>query len=311
MKNKHLVLLFLIALLVGLALREAPWRDTVLFTADLLKIDTSSIQQIQVSAPDKSPIYLIRTENGWAMEQANRHVQLPAHKAQVLLTAIANLRSIRIIKTNRPDTLGFADNRAVVVNIHCNDGKKETIRIGRENAGSAYVELPNHDGIYLTNVPLRSHFLFSINDFRNRSALDFKGIRVTGITLKQPGKKEFAFKKDTLNNYWTAPGATENCPSDSVQNWLNRLGAHSQLEFADWFDESQADALLHSEWFFECELPENSFLIKLFYPGITRPATDLFGRLVLHSSKNPDNYFAMPYNVLFENACPFAFLTYK
>lgn len=310
MKNKHLVLLFVVALLVGLALREAPWRDTVLFTADLLKIDTTDIQQIQITAPGKAPLYLIRNENGWAAEQDNRHVRLPAHKAHDFLTAIKNLRSLRIIKTSRPDSLGLSDNMAIVASILCSDGKKETIRIGRENTGSAYVQLPNHEGIYLTNIPLRTLFVISINDFRNRTALDFNGVQVTGITLKRPGEKELVFKKDTLNNHWTTPIAAQNCPSDSVQNWLDRLGAFSKLEFADWFDESQADALFHSEWFFDCEMPENSFRIKLFYPGMTRPATNLFGRLVLHSSKNPDNYFAMPYNTLFENDCPFAFFTH-
>jgi hypothetical protein len=199
MKNKHLVFLFLLTLLVGLAVRRAPWRTTTFFQTNLLRLDTAEVQQIQITLPGQSPLFLLRGDAGWSAEQESRSVNMPPELAKKMLLALADLRSIRIAKTTRPDTLGFTPGTAIHLNIILANDQQESLTLGWETVEhsqpATYVQLPKHAGIYLVNNHLRNVFFKHLTDIRNRNLFQFSPSEVQGFSLVGKNLDSLFFQK--------------------------------------------------------------------------------------------------------------------
>ncbi|MFN0173092.1 MAG: DUF4340 domain-containing protein [Saprospiraceae bacterium] len=316
MKNKHLVFLFIVTLLVGLAIRRAPWQDSKYFQTNLLKLDTASVQQIQVALPGQDILYLLRNDAGWSAEQGDRSINLPQEAAQKMLSTLADLRSIRIAKTSMPDTLGFSPATAIQISIIDDKTQSESLTIGWEtienSQAASFVNLPKHGGIYLVNDHLRNVFSKTLTDFRNRTIVRFAPSSVQGFCIFGLNMDSLLFQKNDITGIWEGSEGSKDYPNDSIQIWFAKIAELHGLQFADLFDESRASDAFYAKitLLFETQLEPLTLTIFHWHQQIVPEVMDRqklnrqkFANFVLHSSQNPANYFALNDTLLLQDIC--------
>lgn len=306
MKNKHLVLLFLSVLILGL-LRYVPVRYRSFFHNDLIQVDTAAITQCVIWTPGRTEISLERTETGWVADQEGRVAPVEERDIAPLLATLAGLPVIRKIKTGRPDTLGLSDSKKIRVRIFENNRLLEYFEVGNEiqESGKAmtYLQLPMHQGVYLAPGYLRRQFDRELDDFRSKVLLPLAAESVRRIGIAAGGQDTLViFEKNDSIQRWTAANVSVSLRNDSVQAWLALFSRLSDSPYADYFDESQAEEALVSA--FRFETGDGANVTIEFYalkpPQLPEDIQSLrrrFGnRLPLyavHSSENPMNYFAV------------------
>jgi hypothetical protein len=310
-KNKHLVLLFLATLAVGLLARRFPWRNVLDFRAELVRLDTAQVIQLSLQIPGQAELLLERSDAGWVAAQADRNAPVPPLAVDSMLAALRSIRSIRIAHSQRPDTLGLAAHQALRVVATQRDGHRETLFLGRETFEnselSTYVQLAEHQGIYLAANHLRRIFWKNLRDFRPRLVTDFGPATVRAFLIfGEMRDSVFATKNDSTGQ-WSLRGQPLEMADDSVKIWLRSLSRLNGLPFADLFDESLAEETLVAHIALECAGQAEPLTFKIFHlkpPNIPEvlpaPAPDRqqFAPYVLHSSQNPNNYFALPDSLL-------------
>ena len=125
MKNKHLVLLFVVTVAIGWMLRRAPWGTAQLFQTELIQVDTANLNQIRLVLPGQPELLLERTEAGWAALQEGRSAVVPAEDIQPMLTVLAAISSVRLVKTKDPDTLGLSAETGLRVTTFQDNGHRK------------------------------------------------------------------------------------------------------------------------------------------------------------------------------------------
>lgn len=314
MKNKHLVFLFFATLVVGILVRQAPWKSASIFQTGLIRIDTAEVTQITLLLPpaaidDKmadAELTMERNESGWAATQGIRSSVAPGQQVSLMLEALSLVQSVRIVKTSLPDTLGLGITERLRVQVFHETEQIEMFEIGREvmeeGRPATYIRLVDHGGIYLVHGALRSIFLKNLNDFRVTSVIDFDPNAVTAIRVKFPGDSAWMvynlIKNDTTG-FWHSPEIPlTDIPGDSIQMRLQRLSLLNGSPFADNFDESRERETAWAQIALFLN-PTDSILLRAFYmkpPDLPDEISMLkAGGLplyVVHSSRNPYNYFA-------------------
>lgn len=312
MKNKHLVLLFVVTLLIGLAVRRAPWRNSTFFQTNLLKLDLEEIQQVQITLPAQQTLYLLRGDAGWSVEQAERSVAVPAAEVANILAALADMHSIRIVKTKRPDTLGFTPGTAIHISITLSDARQEVLFLGWETLENAqpttFVQLPQHDGIYLVDNHLRNLFTKKLSDFRNSDIARFSPKDVLRFAITGKALDTLAFQKNDSTGVWESASLSETIPDEAVHTWLSKLARINGLGFADLFDDSHSSETFHSQISLELKSQPEPLHLRIHYFQMPANPEKPSGKsegitYVLHSSYNPTNYFEFTDTLLLRQIC--------
>ena len=303
MKNKHLVFIFLLTLVAGLLARRLPWRMSEIFQTDLIEVDTSVLQSISIRRLNAPELLLERTDAGWVADQYGRPVQVPQTEAEAMLQVLSHVQTLRIVKTKRPDTLGLND--AISVQVHGSDDRNEMFYIGKQTvengAPATYIELKNHEGIYLVKNHLRDVFDKTAEHFRTRTAVRFVPQSISGITFFWQKQDSVAFwNRNDTTALWEYGTLTR--PDDSVQQWLHLLTRLNGGPFADHFDDSRARETLVSTLSLKDRSDSTPLELRFYYfapPEIPDDPSDLrtggegFSDWVLQSSLNPHNYFCI------------------
>lgn len=303
MKNKHLVFIFFLTLVVGLLARRLPWPMSEMFQADLIEIDTSALQSISISRPGNTELLLERSDIGWVAEQDGRPMRALDTDVRPMLEALAHIQTLRIVKTKQADTLGLS--RAISVKAVWADNRQELFHIGyqtTENGVPAtYVELDNQRGIYLVKKHLRDIFDKDAGHFRKNVAFQFSADSIAYVQFYWSRQDSIAFlkKHDTLS-VWEYGSLQK--PDDSVQLWLQLLPRLNGSPFADHFDDSRAKETLVASLSLQSQPGAAPLELRFFYfapPELPDDLSNLGNRRhhlsawVLHSSQNPHNYFSI------------------
>ncbi|MBX2892385.1 MAG: DUF4340 domain-containing protein [Saprospiraceae bacterium] len=300
MKNKHLVLLFLAVLALGLLARRLPWPLKQMLQTDLIAVDTAQVTQVAILHPDQSELLLERTEAGWAAAQDLRSVVVEAEKIEHILQALRSIRSLRIVKTRRPDTLGFSEKKHLQILVFRDSKIIEQFEIGDEHSENGqpatYIRLSRHEGIYLVENHLRGIFSKSLHYFRSPTVAQFDPQTVRAVMLEWPAQTPVFFEKNDSTRLWETP-ALAPVPHDSMLTWLSLFNRLNGSPFADHFDESRA----RKTWLQRTTLhlaSSDSLVFRLFYvqppelPEEITLAKKGLSTWVFHSSQNPSNFFA-------------------
>ena len=316
MKNKHLVFLFLFTLLIGLAVRRAPWRDTAFFQANLLKADTAAVQRIDIASPGHHGLILMRNELGWEAEQQGRSTRVPPDIAQKILAELGGLRSIRIVKTDRPDTLGFSQGTAIKMVVYYSNKETDFLSIGWETIENGqpatFVLLRRHEGIYLAENQLRAIFSKTLKDFRNAAAIKFNTADVRNFSIYGQNLDSLCFQKNDALGSWVSPLLGRTVSDSSVQKWLVKIASLQKLPFADLYDESHANKTFFTEIKFGLggqTAPLNLKIYRFKTTNLPEEMPDkpldrsLFAPYVLYFSQYPTNYFALSDTSLLRQIC--------
>jgi len=310
MKNKHLVLLFVAALVIGWLTRDWPWRRALLFETELVRIDTSAITQMTLFVPANPELNFERTENGWAATQRNRSMAVSPKDMAPMLAALTDIQSISIVKTSRPDTLDLVDNQWIRLLIFEGAKVTERLRIGKETllngAPVTFIELEEHTGTYLVKGHLRQIFSKSLDDFRMRNVAVFDPLAVDAIKLAWPDSSFVHFEKNDSLGLWRMPeDSLQAIPDDMIQRWLALFERLNTCPFADHFDESRS----RETRFVQVTLFQSEAELQLDFFHLLRPdvpeewrkeerALGIRATYFVYSSQNPDNYFALSDSLL-------------
>jgi hypothetical protein len=308
MKNKHLVLLFLGVLVLGLLAKRLPWPANQFFQVKLIKADTANITQIHIDRIAQPQLILERSDAGWAVTEMGRTVTAQPERVAPMLEALANTHLIRTVKTNRLDT-GFFDSKRFTVTVYQGNEVVRKFNIGNEllenGRPATYLYLHDHDEIYVAENHLRSIFLKALDDFREKKVADFYPQNATKIifdwTEKEGANAQYPiFKNDSTGKWEPLGAAPPEISADSIQAWLSLFSRLNDAPFADYFDESRARETLLSQVEIGLSYPD-SLVFRLFYvrppdlpEEISTAKIKTLPVYILHSSQNPSNFFAPP-----------------
>ncbi len=306
MKNKHLVLLFMLVLLSGLVLRRVPWFCRAPLQAPLLRVSAEAVYRLRVLWPGRSEWSLERTAMGWMVEQDGRTVPISSDAARgfvLLFTQGIRLESVPVKVFE--DAVAEAPLVQVLVEAH--GTTPLALDIGPEIPGptgaQTLIRFRSHAGHYRAYTALRSPLNRTLDSFRSRQLLAFVPDEVWQITFVWPPDSTTIFERRDSVVWQTPSEHGAELPFHPVQYWLNAVAQLKDLPFADFFDESreeewlqltatltaksgQAVVLRFFAWH-PPELPED--VGPLLKQGLRTPP-----RYVVHSSANPRHYFALP-----------------
>lgn len=315
MKNKHLVILFLVVLAVGLLTRGLPWRADGLFQTALLRIDTATVTQISIWTPVDPELLIEKTERGWVASQRNRTILAPESLIREILGAIATMESIQIIKSSVPDTTGLSSPDTICLKIFANDRLLDQLSIGRAittgSGPATFVQIGAHAGKYLVKSDLRRIFNKNIDHFRQRTVLDFPLDQIKSVSWQFPDVALIRFEKQDSLRVWQHFGRPEDVlTADSVNQWLSLLERLNESQFADHFDDTrnaQTNVV-------DLALSDGNQQVTLAFYHLLRPdlpddpteypaKQPLLATYFVKSSQNPANYFAITDSTLARQIC--------
>ncbi|MEI6410382.1 MAG: hypothetical protein WCR52_13425 [Bacteroidota bacterium] len=315
MKNKHLVILFLAVLAVGLLTRGLPWRANSLFQTTLLRMGTAEVTQISIWSSTNPELLIEKTDNGWVASQRNRTILAPEALVREMLSAISGTESIQIIKPCVPDTTGLSSADTIGLKIFANNRLLDFLKIGRvmntSSGPATFVRIDAHTGDYLVKGDLKRIFNKNIDDFRRRTVLDFPFDQIKSLSWQFPKLAPIRFEKQDSLQFWQhfwQPGLT--LSADSVAHWFLLLKRLNESQFADHFDDTrnaQTNVV-------NLTLSDGSQQVLLEFFHLQRPdlpddpteypsKQPLLATYFVKSSQNPTNYFAITDSTLARQIC--------
>ena len=316
MKNKHLVLLFLAVLALGLLARWSPFEYRSVFERKLIRIDTVLLSRLVISIPKQAEMTLEKTDAQWVASQAGRTSPVSADEIQAMFKMLTGNSSYRKIHSLQPDTLGFSPENTIALQLIHRSGPAEKLDIGAEfetpNGPSCYLRLPNHNGIYEVPERFRTVFSRNLDDFRTKTIVHFDPLNVKKIGIRSKNRlPTYWYRNDSLT-VWTNASLTDSISADVVSAWLQLFEFIKIGDFADNFDETREREALRTTITLGFDSGQ-SLSLRFFYQKPPHLPEDL-SRLraqkirslpgyVVHSSQNPLNYFALRDSILARNLC--------
>jgi len=306
MKNKHLVLLFVGVLLVGLVSRWLPVRYRTLFESRLFRWEEKDVSRMTVSGGGRPDLLFERLEEGWGVEQEARATVVQEAVVSEMLGALTGIGTFELVKTGRPDTLGFVAGEVLPVRLYRQKHLLEALEIGGEGATAVgactYIRLPEHGGVYRVPGHLRHFFARSLQDFRPKTLVSLAPDAVRRITVAWPNGDSLVLNRADSAGRWVLANDLRHLSADSVHAWLALFERLKNSPFADYFDESRETETLFAG--IVLEAVDTVEILRIFYlepPDVPEEPADLRRRdrhfpaaFVVHSSANPYNYFALP-----------------
>ncbi|MBN8683778.1 MAG: DUF4340 domain-containing protein [Chitinophagales bacterium] len=298
MKNKHLVLIFLLVLTLGLLSRFIPWP----FAAEKcipLKNIAHLPRSIVIEKLPEGDLSLIATDGAWIATQGDRSVpvsnSLPDSIRSVLQQICMNERV-----SEKPEPAQGLD---LQVNLQYADNILLELLIGKvfQEYGKTYTYISGAElnGVYLAPGNLRVLLERRLEEFRNTEVLGNmpQNLSSAAITYNIIDTIYRLMPPDSLKNQadtlffsvWDA-------------RWISALQSLKKLPFADFFDDSRTRGWTAQ---ISCTANTTSEPVVLSFYKFTphdRPESWsskpehkqlLLSPWVLHSSLNPGNYFAI------------------
>ncbi|TNE51953.1 MAG: DUF4340 domain-containing protein [Bacteroidetes bacterium] len=316
MKNKHLVLLFLGVVLLGLLVRWLPFHYRTELTTALIPVDMTRVDKCIVQVLDNPELVLIRSDTRWVAMQDGRTTQVQAPEVQNMLKMLADIRKVEVMHSVERDTLGLLPDERVAVRLFQGDDLLEEVWIGRELQAEGhfhtFIELPSHSGIYQVSIPVRREFQRKLEDFRDKTAFSFDADNVQKIGVRWTGSLPEYLVLNDSSERWVFRSRPGSVSSDSVAVWLKALNKLNTGIFADNFDESQESGNLYVTFYLANR--QTAFLtLRIYYCKPTKIPEDIsrvktekgpdLPAYVLYSSQNQQNYFALKDTNLIRYLC--------
>lgn len=303
MKNKHLVLLFLGVLALGVLSRRISWPANKFFQTNLIALDTLRVTRISILQTGDPELLLERTDAGWVVTQELRSLAVRQDDIAPMLEALSAIRSLRIVKTSLPDTLGISTANRLQVVVFQENKTLEQFQIGNETFENShpatYIRLLPHEGIYLAKNHLRGLFAKQLDDFRLKTIAAFEPSQVCAIAVENSTLPLIFFQKNDSTARWESPEKFF-YPDDSMQIWLGIFSRLNGAPFADFFDESRMQETQVGKITLHL-LSSDSLVFNIFHEklpdlpkGAMPPRIKFVPPYIFHSSQNPANFFALP-----------------
>lgn len=307
MKNKHLVLLFLFVLLLGLISRWLPVHYQSYFSTKLIKANADVVNKLVVKKTGSPDLILERLQGKWLAQQNGRSTSVSAKEVTDMIHQLTGISSFQLLKTSQADTLGLNPENALMVTLFQLNGTTEALAIGRESVENdqpvTFIQLPNHAGMYKVPGHFRAAFSRNLNGFRLKTVAQFEPEAIQKIGIQPAGALPVYVQAADSSGQWTTPNREFSIPPEAILNWLKQFQRLEDCPFADFFDESRTVETLHTTIFLGVE--SGKFLtLRFFYVNPPNVPEDISRvqnaeyqnrpAYVVHSSQNPANYFLIP-----------------
>ncbi len=305
MKNKHLVLIFLVVLLAGLLLRHVPWCCKASVQSPLLKAPVEAVYRIYIRRPGQPDFLLEHSATGWMAEQGGRTLPVPTDTALVWVRLLAQPFSLTPL--SEEDAAAALEMSSFLrLEVLAHHRPPLILEIGQETTGPdgvhTIIRFPQHKGIYRASGALRTPFDRTLDDFRHRQVLSFPLVNLCRLELRWSADSSVSLEKNDSLGWRVIDGKRVEMARASVPYWLNAVEQLGNLPFADFFDESlETHSLLLTAIFTACD--GQTFTLRLFelHPSDMPEDVGLLlsqgiripPRYALHSSANPHNYFVL------------------
>ncbi|MCS7035027.1 MAG: DUF4340 domain-containing protein [Saprospiraceae bacterium] len=304
MKNKHLVLLFLLVLLLGYVGRRLPWRCQSDLRSRFITAP-EAVYRIQISRTGQPDLFIEHTTAGWMAEQEGRTVPVSSDTMAALLGMLGQPAFFKPL-ADREGAAAFDSAAPIRLRLSLKDRPEVLLQFGLETPGPdgpwTLVRFAQHKSVYRVRGAFRTRFDRTLDDFRSRTLLPFEAEQVCRVAFHWPPDSSILWEKiDTANWQLASTSSMEQSPLP-LQYWLNAVSQLHNLPFADFFDESREEEWLSlSVAFTACDgrtctlrffvleppdIPED--IQRLRRQGVLR-----LPRYVAHSSANPHNYFVL------------------
>ena len=296
MKNKHLVLLFLLALFTGLVSRFSPWFKSDRIELFLVKAPGNEIRRISIVNRQLPELLLEADEKNWYASQDDVVVGFPDSLSAPLLDAITAMKAIRILDDSSADTTGLVPGKCIEVTAETVNRRKEHFRIGNETLTggkpATCVQILPHGGIYLVEGHLRKLFDIDCEDFRSRET----GIpdHISAISITRTGI-------DSVSGPLAGSGLSADGERDTIpgmKEWLEAVRQLNNLPYANLSEIGPYDIEDGPDYRIELAGGSPDQTVRLDFYGIKftkgkNMSVDvtMAKRCLLHSSANEYNYF--------------------
>ena len=286
--------MFLAILGIGLFSRHFNcWRTNDL-RAKLFKHAEEDIRQITLISGDTTD--LIRHDHIWTAVTGDENLMLPDSIIRPVLETLLQMESSALLKTKRPDTLGF--NAPDAVTIICRTLKNpmvERFRLGKmittNGQPSTWIAISSHEQYYLAKGDIKKSMRIDLKNLEKKRCFLADTTAVTRAAV--------IFGTDTMIWQSNIPGS-----EDSLQIWIqNFYSATFNAQEADFFDVERDESTAAGKIIFSTENEDRQWEYHLFFaavpvipddPALIRKVKNFQPQYVISGDKLPGIYFALP-----------------
>lgn len=289
MKNKHLVLIFVLLVIAVVLSRQQLGKRERSFEAALVEIDSSVISRIVIQSPGAIEFSISREGSTWILSDGIQSHTADPEPVQKLLQAVQKIESRQIIAKDQElwTLYGLDEAQATRIRLFSGRNQKHDFLIGGVNFDPntqsvvAFLRLAQEKTVFATDGYQLMSIGKTYDSFRNRTMLKMKReMEITSFSWELPDTT-LEFRK--LPDGWKL--FNEVLDSMEVENYLNVFRNTSAEYFADGFDEINAEQFPMRILRLEGKnIPDE--MVLTCYQDTSRLPT-----FVLNTSQNPQAYF--------------------
>lgn len=221
MNNKTLAIIFTALLALYLLTRLFSARPESTFRSELVQVDTSMVDKIELypKSEDGRIVTLLRNGGQWTVTDGNLTAQAVVDAVNSLLGQLNLLRAKRVVAKSADNWKDYEVDEAGAIRVKAFNGNAvlTDFMVGRFNfnqqtrQATSYLRLSEEDAVYAVDGLLTMTFGQDMNAFRNKQMLKLDGgTEVNGLQL-QNGDQTISFRKS--GSEWLINDAT---PADST-----------------------------------------------------------------------------------------------
>ena len=154
-------------------------------TVSLPSVDPEQVDTLEVAAPDKTPVTLVKSDAGWALSEP---VAAEASE-RALETALDKLSDLDVTgvaatQVKNHERLEVSEGKAIHVVAKQGDVVQADLWIGVYRSGSTMVREAGKDEVAAVRGSIRYAFDKEVKDWRNRTVTDIPSDNVARLTLE-------------------------------------------------------------------------------------------------------------------------------
>lgn len=289
MNNKKLIIVF--AALLGLyLLSRLIFSDRErTFDPQIVQLDTATVSEIRLfpKAEDGNQITLSKSEKGWTASQGDKSFYTPYNKVSNILSQLSSIRSERIVSKAKEKWPEYeVDEQGSRVEVFAKDKKVADFVVGTfkfdqaTRTASSYLRPSDEDDVHLVDGFITMSFNQQFDAFRNSQLVKLNREDVLKITQTMGGEA-YAISKNPADGLWYL-GGMEQLDSTTAAQYIGQITNVFGSEFADGEPAGEPVRVL--------EIMANNLVSPVILSCYS--VVDTSRPFVVHSSANPENWFA-------------------
>ncbi|MEM6802582.1 MAG: DUF4340 domain-containing protein [Bacteroidota bacterium] len=283
--NKQLGIGLAALAILYLAMVAFGGRKARTFEKTLAAVDTTAVNKILISTPDKGEVELLKEAGTWRLKmEEGKTAPVQANNVRSAIGGLALLEASQLVSRDEDDWGEYqVGDKGTKVQLLGNDTNLLDVILGSftyRTAGMNYIRLEGEDETYLVEGYLEGNFNKAATDWRQNKISDFSSADVQGIGFSLGADAAaFQIQKDSSQNWIMMPDAAALDQSE-VSTYLSSIYSLKGKEFVDRAPASTSPAMQIS--------------IQTATKGIIelRAYTDAEHGYLIHSSQNPESYFS-------------------